>query len=189
MQIACMCGWLARLFAQSRKSEDAQQQVALAFAEARVNDPDVVTADDYLNAADILLSVNQFALAQRLFTRAEGLGADPLTVATGMANASLALGDTRGAEALLTSAQVEDPAEKQQNYPYLVAMGNAHGGVEPPRPIVFARASADPAVPLGMRRPNWRKKKAANSPKRCCRIAVQIAPVFEDENIYQLDAG
>src|SRR5262249_23155397 len=34
---------LARFFAQSHKSEDAQQQIALAFAEARVSDPEVVT--------------------------------------------------------------------------------------------------------------------------------------------------
>jgi tetratricopeptide (TPR) repeat protein len=184
---------LARLFAQSHKSEDAQQQIALAFAEARVNDPDVVTADDYLNAADILLSVNQFALAQRLFTRAEGLGADPLTVATGMANASLALGDTRGAEALLTSAQIEDPAEKQQNYPYLVAMGNVYRqrGDNYHALSMFARANAlDPEEPAARNAASELAEEEGRQLTENVGVAsrFQLAPVFEDENIYQLDA-
>ena len=72
---------LARLFAQNHKSADAQQQVALAFAEARVADPDVVTGDDYLDAADILMSVEQFELAEHLYARAQAMGADPVTVA------------------------------------------------------------------------------------------------------------
>ena len=90
---------------------DGGGRSANQFAEARVSEPEVVTADDYLNAADILLSVNQYALAQRLLTRAEGLGADQLTVAIGMANASLALGDTKNAEAVLASVHEPEQAE------------------------------------------------------------------------------
>jgi len=184
---------LASLFAQGHQPADAQQQVALAFAEARVTDSVAVTADDYLNAADILLSVNQFALAQRLFTRAEGLGADHLTVATGMANASLALGDTRSAQTLLTSVNVEDSNEKQQNYPYLVALGNVYRqqGDNDRALSLFAQAKAlepeDPAARTA-------EFELAEDEGRQLRENLgigsqfQVAPVFEDENIYQMDA-
>jgi len=48
---------LGRLFAEEGKTSDAQQQVALGFAEARVASTDVTSADDYLNAADILMNI------------------------------------------------------------------------------------------------------------------------------------
>ena len=184
---------LARFFAQEGKSTDAQQQIALAFAEARVAQPDVVTAEDYMDAADILLSIKQFSLAQRLFARAQALGADDLAVSTGMANASLALGDTRSAEAVLTSLQNDDSNEEQQNYAYLVALGNVYRqqGDDYKALSTFARAntleSEDPAA---------RNAEAELAEQEGRRVAenlgigsvFQVAPIFEDENIYQLDA-
>jgi len=35
--------------------------------EARVSDATVITAEDYLNAADVLMSMNDFKLAQQFF--------------------------------------------------------------------------------------------------------------------------
>jgi tetratricopeptide (TPR) repeat protein len=184
---------LARFFAQEHKSADAQQQVALAFAEARVSQPDVVTAEDYLDGADTLLSIQQFGLAQRLFTRAQALGADDLAVSTGMANASLALGETRNAEALLTSLHESDSNEEQQSYAYLVALGNVYRqeGDDYRALSTFARAnnleSEDPAARNG-------EFELAEEEGRQITENVglgshfQIAPIFEDENIYQLDA-
>ena len=184
---------LARFFAQQHKSADAQQQIALAFAEARVAQPDVVTAEDYMDAADILLSIDQFSLAQRLFARAQALGADDLAVSTGMANASLALGETSNAEALLTSLQNDDSNEEQQSYAYLVALGNVYrqAGNDFKALSAFARAntleSEDPAA---------RNAEAELAEQEGRQVTenlgigsqFQIAPIFEDENIYQLDA-
>ena len=116
---------LGRFFAQQKKAADAQQQVSLAFAEARIH-PDVVTAEDYLDAAEIPMSIDQFPLAQRLFVRAQGLGADDVTVAVGIANASLAMGNTGDAEAALNSVQSTEDGEARQNYAYLVARGNVY---------------------------------------------------------------
>ena len=56
---------LGRLFAEEGKTADAQQQVALGFAEARVAPVDVTSAEDYLNAADILMSIHEYPLAQQ----------------------------------------------------------------------------------------------------------------------------
>src|SRR6266478_1170028 len=184
---------LARSFAQGHRRAETQQQMALAFAEARVTNPEVVTANDYLDAADILLSVGQFALAQRLFARAEGLGADPLAVATGMANASLALGETSNAKTLLTGVNVDDMTEKQQNYPYLVALGNVYRqeGDNYRALSLLAQANAlepdDPAARTGV------SELAEDEGRQLTEnIGIgsefQVAPIFEDENIYQMDA-
>jgi len=183
---------LARVFAQGRKPADAQQQVALAFAEERVSEPAVVTADDYLDAADILMSINEFALAERLFTRAEALGADPLTVATGMANASLALGETRHAESLLTSVNSEDANQKQQSYPYLVALGNMYRqrGDSYRALSLFAQADAlkpeDPAVRAAEFELAEEEGRQVTE-NLGIGSQFQLGPVFEDENIYQMD--
>jgi tetratricopeptide (TPR) repeat protein len=184
---------LARVFAQEHKAADAQQQVALAFAEARVSEPDVVTPDDYLNAADILMSVDQFGLALRLFARAQGLGADDLAVSTGMANASLALGQTRNADALLSSVHTDDPAEEQQNYAYLVARGNVYRqeGDNYRALSLFAEANA-----LEPEDPAARNAEAELAEEEGRQITgnlgvgsnFHIMPIFEDENIYQMDA-
>ena len=184
---------LARLFAQGHQSVDVLQQVALAFAEARVTDPLVVTADDYLNAADILMSVNQFELAQRLFTRAEALGADQVTVATGIANASLALGDTRSAEELLTSVNFEDPNEQRQNYPYLVALGSVYRqrGDNSRALSLFAQANAlEPDDPAARTAEFELAEDEGRQLKQNLGFGSQFqtSPVFEDENIYQMDA-
>jgi tetratricopeptide (TPR) repeat protein len=67
---------LGRLFAEEGKTSDAQQQVALGFAEARVASTDVTSAEDYLNAADILMNIHEYPLAQQMYGRAQALGAD-----------------------------------------------------------------------------------------------------------------
>src|SRR5436853_535783 len=69
---------LARLLAREHNWPDARQQIAMGFAESRVSDASVITAENYLNAADILMSMNQFKNAQQFFQRAQNAGADEL---------------------------------------------------------------------------------------------------------------
>ena len=66
---------LGQLFAEEGKAADAQQQIAIGFAEARVAPVDVTTADDYLNAASTLMSIHEYPLAQLMYGRAQALGA------------------------------------------------------------------------------------------------------------------
>lgn len=184
---------LGRFFAQQHKVEDAQQQVSLAFAEARVSDPDVVTAEDYLEAADILMSIDQFPLAQRLFARAQGLGADDVSVAVGMANASLAMGNTGDAEAALASVESIDDGEAKQNYAYLVARGNAYRqrGDTYHALSTFARANQlEPDDPVARNAVFELSENEGRQITQNLAVGSQfhIAPIFEDTNIYQLDA-
>jgi tetratricopeptide (TPR) repeat protein len=182
---------LARLFADEGKTSDAQQQVALGFAEARVASTDVTTADDYLNAADILMGIHEYPLAERMYGRAQALGADDTSIAVGMANASLALGDTRSAELQLASLPA-DP-ELKNNYDFLVTQGNVYRqrGQDDRALADFVRASQlDPDDPA-TRTAEIELAEEEGRPitdHLGMSSDVRVNPVFEDENIYQLDA-
>jgi tetratricopeptide (TPR) repeat protein len=184
---------LARFFAQEHRPTDAQQQVALAFAEARVSEPEVVSAEDYLDAADTLMSIQQFPLAQRLFARAQALGADDVAVAVGMANASLAMGETRNAEAALASIGPQDADEGNQNYAYLVARGNVYRqeGDTYDALSMFARANAlEPEDPAARNAVFELSEEEGRQVTENVGVGshFQVGPIFEDENIYQMDA-
>jgi len=184
---------LGRFFAQQHKAADAQQQVSLGFAEARVSDPDIVTAEDYLEAADILMSINQFPLAQQLFARAQSLGAEDVTVAVGIANASLAMGNTSDAEAALASVQSTDDIEAKQNYAYLVARGNVYRQRGDSYHALSAFAQANEIDPEDPSARNAEFELSEDEGRQITQnLAVgsqfHVAPIFEDTNIYQLDA-
>lgn len=182
---------LGMLFAEEGKTADAQQQVALGFVEGQAANVDVATADDYLNGASILLAIHEYSLAQRFYGRAEAAGADEVAVAVGMANLSLAMGDTRSAEAQLAS--VGSQADAKQNYDYLVALGsvNRQRGDNRQALSLFARANTlDPEDPVTR---NAEMDLSAGEGRQITdRLGISpdfhLAPLFEDENIYQMDA-
>ena len=182
---------LGRLFAEEGKASDAQQQVALGFAEARVAPTDVTSSEDYLNAADILMSIHEYPVAQRMYGRAQALGADETAVAVGMANVSLALGDTRNAELQLASLNA-DP-ERNHNFDFLVAQGNVYrqSGQNTRALATFALASQlDPQDPAT----HEAEMELAETEGRPLTDRIGMGseirenPLFEDENIYQMDA-
>jgi tetratricopeptide (TPR) repeat protein len=182
---------LGELFAEEGKATDAQQQVALGFAEARVASTDVTTADDYLNAASILMSIHEYALAQRMYGRAQALGADDTSVAVGMADASLALGDTRSAQVQLASLP-EDP-NRNSNFDFLMAQGNVYRQLGKDD---LALADFADANQLDPEDPDARTAELDLAEEQGHPIhdhlgvgsLVRVNPLFEDENIYQLDA-
>jgi tetratricopeptide (TPR) repeat protein len=182
---------LGRLFAEEGKTSDAQQQVALGFAEARVASTDVTSADDYLNAADILMNIHEYPLAQQMYGRAQAPGADDTSVAVGMANASLALGDTRSAE--LQLASLRDDPERKNSYDFLVAQGNVYRqrGQDDRALATFGLANQlDPQDP-GLRTAEIELAEEEGRPitDRMGMVSdARVNPLFEDENIYQLDA-
>ena len=92
---------IAKLFVRDGKWDDARQQVGLAFAEARVGEASPVTADDLVEAANIFLAIQDFDLAERYFAKARQAGASDEAAAVGLANAYLAQGNDRQAEAEL----------------------------------------------------------------------------------------
>lgn len=182
---------LARLFAEEGHDAEAQQQVALGFAEARVANIDVTSADDYLNAADVLMAIHEYALAQRMFGRAQALGADETAVAIGMANASLALGDTRSAE--LQLASLPDDADRKNNYSYLVAQANVYRQLGQNDKALSNFILAHQIDPMDQATQQAEMELAEEQGRPITdRLGlgsgVRVGAVFEDENIYQEDA-
>ena len=180
---------LGMLFAEEGKTADAQQQVALGFAQAQAAKVDP-TAEDYLNGASILLAIHEYALAQQFYGRAQAAGADDVSVAVGMANASLAMGDTRSAETQLATLSKEDT---KGNYEYLVALGsvNRQRGENRQALSLFAQAnSLDPEDPVTR---NAEMDLSANEGRQITQSLgissdFHVSPIFEDDNIYQMDA-
>jgi len=182
---------LGRLFADEGKTLDAQQQVALGFAEARVAPTDVTSADDYVNAAEILMGIHEYPLAQRMYGRAQALGADDTSVAVGMANASLALGDTRSAE--LQLASLPDDPDRNSNYNLLVSQGNVYRqrGENDRALATFVQANQlDPQDPATRTAEIELAEEEGRPLTDRIRMAseARVDAVFEDENIYQMDA-
>lgn len=182
---------IARVFVREKRWEDARQQVALGLAEARIDRTQDITPDDLLQAGDIFMQTHEFDLARKYFERAQSEGADPDVVAVDMANSYLAQGQTSNAEAQLASLGKEP--ENQQNYDYVVAMANVY------------RQKQDNAHALAM----YAHATEMNSTDEAAQQAefdiagaegrhitdnvsmgsnVSLSPIFEDINIYQLDA-
>ena len=88
---------IAEVFLRQGHYDDARRQIALGFAEARL-DESPVTPDDIVEAASIFLAMHDFDLAETYFDKARLAGANPRTVQVGLANTYLAEGETHKAE-------------------------------------------------------------------------------------------
>ncbi|HUS19743.1 MAG TPA: tetratricopeptide repeat protein [Terriglobales bacterium] len=112
---------IARLFVRDLKFEDAKQQVALAFAESRIGEAQPVSADNFIEAANIFLGAHDFELARKYFEFARDAGAGEEATSIGLANTYLATGNARQAEAEL--AALGEPSGYLTNYDYMVTRG------------------------------------------------------------------
>ena len=114
----------ARVFVKQHKYEAAQQQIALAFAESRVGEASPVTTDNFLEAANLFLAMDDFDLARRYYERARQAGAADEVVTIGMANSAIAQGRTSEAQQQLT--KLGSPGEFANNFDYTMAQANIY---------------------------------------------------------------
>ena len=110
---------IAQVMARDGHYDDAKQQISLGFAESRIGEAPPVTADNLIEAANLLLSMHEFDLATAYYEKAKQAGAADQVVGIGLANTYLAQGKTRAADAEL-AALGSDPASND-NYDYLLA--------------------------------------------------------------------
>jgi tetratricopeptide (TPR) repeat protein len=115
---------IARLMVRYGQDDDAKQQISLAFAESRIGEAPPVTADNLIEAANLLLAMHDFDLATSYFQKAGQAGASPDVVSIGLANTYLAQGKTKQANEELATIG-SDPAANQ-NYDYLMAQGEVY---------------------------------------------------------------
>lgn len=112
---------IAQVFWRQGRFDDARRQIALGFAEARV-DNSPITADDILEAANIFLAMRDFDLAETYFDKARLAGANSRTVGIGLTNTYLAEGESRKAETELAS--LGSPNDFRDDYGYMMASAN-----------------------------------------------------------------
>ena len=115
---------IARLMVKYGQDDDAKQQISLGFAESRIGEAPPVTAENLIEAANLLLAMHDFDLAESYFQKAQQAGASPDVVAIGLANTYTAQGKTKDADAVLAPLGA-DPAANQ-NYDYLLAQSEVY---------------------------------------------------------------
>jgi tetratricopeptide (TPR) repeat protein len=115
---------IARLMVHYGKEEDAKQQISLGFAESRIGEAPPITAENLIEAANLLLAMHDFDLAQQYFEKAKQAGASEDVVAIGLANTYLAQGKTKAADQELAVLGANPGAN--QNYDYLLAQGEVY---------------------------------------------------------------
>jgi len=114
---------VAQVFLQQGHYDDAHRQLALGFAEARI-DGSAVSPEDILEAANIFLAMHDFDLAETYFDKAKLAGANPRTVEIGLANTYLAEGETHKAEDALAS--LGPASDFSDDYDYMMASANLY---------------------------------------------------------------
>jgi len=182
---------LARLFAGEGRLAEAREQVALGFAEARIDNTEDITPEHLLKAADVFMSIHDFELAKKYFERAETEGADQQVVAVGLANAYLAQGQTSSAEAQLAS--LGNDSDNEQNYDYLVAKANVYRQQQDTVHALsfYARANDMNATDEAAQRAEFdlaSQEGRQIKPNVGVVSDISLSPIFEDINIYTLDA-
>jgi tetratricopeptide (TPR) repeat protein len=182
---------LARLFVEEGHREQAQQQVSLGFAEARVGETGPITAEHLIEAAQLLASMAEFNLAKKYFERAQAAGADEQVVAIGLANTYLALGETQSAGQSLRS--LGNSRENYENYDYLIAMGNVYRQEQDTLQALAAFARANQLVQGNVYAERTELRLAEQEGRQVTENVsvhpeLSFSPIFEDINIYTTDA-
>jgi hypothetical protein len=149
------------------------------------------TGEQLMEAADVLLDMHEYQLAQSYLERALTAGAPEASVRIGLANTYLALGDTTRAQgqlSALSSASDDDPS-----YQYLLAKASVLRQEHQNTQALTAFAQAANAAGEDQTAQQDMLQAAANEGLRINdRLSVlsdfSVEPIFEDTTVYPLDA-
>lgn len=183
---------IAQVFLRQGRFDDARRQIALGFAEARI-DASPVTAEDIAEAADIFLAMHDFDLAETYFDKARLAGANPRNVEIGLANTYLGEGATRKAAEALASLGPED--DYRDDYDYMMALANLD---RQRQDTVHALSAFVQASSVAGEENQQTAQTAENdlmseegrqlTPTVSISPEASFAPSLEDINVYTLDA-
>ena len=183
---------VAQVFLRQGHYDDARRQIALGFAEARVDSSPVVP-DDIAQAASIFLAMHDLELAETYFDKARLVGANPRTVDIGLANTYLAEGETRKAEEALSN--LGTAADFRDDYDYMMASANLYRQRQDTVHALTAFAQASSVAGQEDRgAAQTAQFEAASQEGRQITQNLSIspevlfAPALEDLNVYTLDA-
>jgi tetratricopeptide (TPR) repeat protein len=183
---------IAQVFLRQGRFDDAQQQIALGLAEARL-DTTPVTADDILEVANIFLAMHNFDLAESYFNKAQLAGANPRSVVIGLSNSYLAQGETQKASDTLAS--LGSANDFRDDYDYMMTAANLYRQRQDTVHALSAFAQASTVAgeenqqmvlmaqdELATEEGRQLTQNVSFSPE------ALFAPSLEDLNVYTLDA-
>ncbi len=184
---------IAEIFLRQGHVDEAHRQIALGFAEARLDSTSPVTAEDISQAAGLFLAMHDFDLAETYFDKAKLAGADNRTVAVGLTNTYLAEGNTRKAE--VTLASLGSGNDFRDDYDYMMAAANLSRQRQDPLHALstFAQASTvagdqDHGVAETLQYSTADEEGRQINDKVSIVPEATFAPELEDINVYTLDA-
>jgi tetratricopeptide (TPR) repeat protein len=184
---------VAQIFLRQGHSDEARRQIVIGFAEARISTASPVTGEDFAEAANIFLAMHDFELAELYFDKAKLAGANNRTVVLGLTNTYLAEGDTSKAESTLAS--LGSANDFRDDYDYMMASASLQNQRQDPLHALSALAQASTSAgeqDQGLAQSE--EYAAAEQEGRPITDKLSIvpeasfAPVFEDINVYTLDA-
>ncbi len=183
---------IAQVFMREGHYDDVHRQLALGFAEARMSDSQV-TGEDILEAANILLAVHDFAMAEIYFDKAKLAGANPHMVEIGLANTYIAEGENRKAEEALTS--LGPISDFTDDYDYMLAAANLYRQRQDTVHALSSFAQANTVAGqenLAMSQTAQDELAFQEGKQITQNVSIlpdaSFAPALEDINVYTLDA-
>ena len=184
---------IAEIFLRRGQGDEARRQIALGFAEARLDTSSPVTAEDLSQTAGLFLAMHDFDLAESYFDKAKMAGANNRNIAIGLTNTYLAEGNTRKAEAALASAGSAN--DYRDDYDYMMASANLSRQRQDPLHALssFAQASTvagsqDHGVAETLQYATADEQGRQINDKVSFAPEASFAPSLEDINVYTLDA-
>ena len=184
---------IAQIFLRQGDYDDARREIALGFAEARLFPDSLATPQDFADAANAFLAMHDFDLAETYYNKAQLAGADPRIVQVGLANTYLAEGNTAKAGAALES--LGPASDFSGDYDYMMASANLYRQKQDPLRSLISYAQANSVAgqdDQGVA--ETQQYAAADQEGRQLNNVVSLVPegmftpVFEDINVYSLDA-
>ena len=183
---------VAQIFVQQGHYDEARRQLALGFAEARV-DASPVTPEDISEAAGIFLAMHDLDLAETYYDKARLAGGNPRSIEIGLANTYLAEGETAKAQSALSSLGSAD--DYRDDYDYMMAAANLYRQRQDTVHALSAFAQAGiVAAQEDQDTAQLEQDKAAMEEGRQINQNISFlpeasfAPALEDINVYTLDA-
>ncbi len=185
---------IADIFLRQGHPDEARRQIALGFAEARLDADSPLTAEDLAQAANLFLAMHDFDLAETYFDKAKLAGVNPRTVEIGLTNTYLAEGNTRKAEATLASLGPVD--DFRDDYDYMMASASLSRQRQDPLHALsaFAQASTVAGEQDHGIAESSQYVAADQEGRQILNDKLSIVPegsfdpVLEDINVYALDA-
>jgi tetratricopeptide (TPR) repeat protein len=182
---------IARLMAGDGQRDDAQRQIALGLMEGQAEETHPPTGAQLMEAADVLLNLHEYGLAETYLERALTAGAPETTVRIGLTNTYLALGDTARAQDQLSL--IRSSADSELGYQYLLANADLLRQKHQNSQAVMAFAEAAAVAGEDQAAQQYLLQAGASeglriNPRVSFLSDFSLAPIFEDTTVYVLDS-